>query len=169
MFLDRVACLSARVSSSALYAITVLICFEVVLRNVLNTSSGFSTEYSAYLMVVLVFLALPEAQRAGAMIYMEFVYDNLPQKLRRIANISRYTISLIYAAVVTYYATNFTASTCILNQKSLYSTQTPLCVPQSFMVLGLALITLELLRGTIKALRTKLSGEDAAHTRTGGL
>ncbi|MBX3576164.1 MAG: TRAP transporter small permease [Rhizobiaceae bacterium] len=151
--LDTVARWSVRVSSLALYVITAMIAYEIVLRNLFNTSSGFSTEYSAYLLVFLVFFALPETQRTGAMIYMEFVYDRLPPRIGRAANIFRYMLSLAYAAAITYYVFDFTSSTCSLGQKSLYATQTPLCVPQSVMVVGLALFTVELLRGTINAFR----------------
>jgi TRAP-type C4-dicarboxylate transport system permease small subunit len=155
--LDAVAQVSARLAGVALFVIVALIAYEIVLRNLFQTSSGFSTEYSAYLLVVLVFLALPETQRSGGMIYMEFVYDALPARIRGVANRLRYVIALCYSLVLTYYVADFTASTCSLNQRSLYATQTPLCIPQSFMVIGLVLLSLELLRGTFHAFRRPIA------------
>jgi TRAP-type C4-dicarboxylate transport system permease small subunit len=154
-WLDLLARLSAGAAALSLYLVTALILYEILLRNVFHTSSGFSTEYSAYLLVFLVFFALPQTQRTGGMIYMEIVFDALPAKARRSVDVMRHVISLIYSAVVTFYIFTFTSSTCSLNQLSLYTTQTPLCIPQSFMVVGMVLLTVELLRGTIMAfLRT---------------
>lgn len=147
--LDKATTLALWLASVALVACCVLIASEVVLRNAFDATTGLSVEYSIYLLVFLVFAGLAEAQRSGAMIYMEITYDRFPPKVRSFLNALRWSLGLAYGTAATWYLFHFASRTCDLEQVSMFPSRTPLCIPQFVMVLGVALLTLIWLRGAI--------------------
>jgi TRAP-type transport system small permease protein len=157
-FLDVVSVMAARFASVALAGACLLVLVEIVLRNIFNMTSTISVEYSIYLLVFLTFMALMHTERTGSMIYMEIVYERFPAPVRAYVNALRYTIALGYGLVATWYVFRFTAQTCSLEQISLYPSRTPLCFPQSVMVIGIGLLTVEWLRNTIIAWRNAVTG-----------
>lgn len=160
--LDALTSFALLLAAVALAATCLLILFEIGLRNFWNATTGISVEYSAYLLVFMVFAALAHTQRSGTMIYMELGYDRYPAKLRRVLNAFRWTVGVAFGAVVIWQLWHFTSRTCSLGQVSMFPSRTPLCGPQAIMIVGMAVLTLEFLRGAIVAWRNLFLGiEDA--------
>lgn len=156
--LDVTAIAAAWLASLALVAACGLVLLEIVLRNLFSMSSAISVEYSIYLLVFLTFMALMQTQRAGSMIYMEITYERFPLGLQAYVNALRYTVALAYGLIAIWFVFKFTANTCSFNQISMYPSRTPLCIPQSVMVAGITLLTVEWLRGTVAAWHGALTG-----------
>jgi TRAP-type C4-dicarboxylate transport system permease small subunit len=62
-----------------------LYCMEVVLRYFVNRPTTWSLETIAFLMLVMMFLAVPHAVRSGTHIAVTLLADLLPFQVRRIA------------------------------------------------------------------------------------
>lgn len=164
-FLDWFETATVAIGVVALIACFLLVSIEVILRSTVGISTGISVEYSIYLFIFLVFMSFARAQSSGLMIYVQIGYDSYPMKAKLYLNLFRWILGLIYSAVVTVYLVHFTAGTCRLGQLSMYGTDTPLCWPQSILVVGMANITLRFLIGAIQAgvnvIRGKLPVEPA--------
>ena len=156
------------ISVVALLACFMLVSIEVVLRSTIGISTNISVEYSIYLFIILVFMSFAKAQSSGSMIYVEIGYDAYPMKARLYLNLFRWILGLVYCAVVTVYLVDFTTGTCRLGQLSMYGTDTPLCWPQSILVVGMAIITLRFLVGAFQAIGDLARGRpaDPAETQT---
>jgi len=63
----------------------VLYCIEVVLRYFVNRPTTWSLETIAFLMLIMMFLAVPHAVRSGMHIAVTLLADLFPAQLRRIA------------------------------------------------------------------------------------
>ncbi|KFL29570.1 hypothetical protein JP75_20245 [Devosia riboflavina] len=130
----------------------------------------FTVEYTGYLLIGIIFFALMQTQRSNGMIYMELVYDRFGGRLRAWVDVLRFATSTCYGVIVTWYVFEYAENTCALGQISSYPSRTLLCYPQSIMVLGLVLLTLEWVRGGIRALAIALSprpvSDDPQHTTT---
>lgn len=158
--LDAITAFSLWLAALALALTCLLILAEIGLRNFANTTTGISVEYSAYLLVFMVFAALAHTQRSGTMIYMEIAYDRYPAGMRRFLNALRWTVGLVFGVLAIWHLWHFTARTCALGQVSMFPSRTQLCAPQAVMVLGMAFLTLEFLRGTVVAWRNLALGID---------
>jgi len=62
-----------------------LYCMEVVFRYFLNAPTRWSLEMICYLMLIITFLAIPHAARAGTHIAVTLLADLYPRHARRIA------------------------------------------------------------------------------------
>lgn len=156
--LDAVNSLTIWLGALSLIACCLLILTEIVLRGLFRTTTGIHVEYSIYLFIFLVFAALARAQSSGAMIYVELGYDHYPPRIRGLLDTFRWTLGLAFCATATYYLWHFTRRTCELGQLSMFSSQTPLCWPQSIMVAGMVFLTLEYVRGSTAAWWRLLTG-----------
>ncbi len=157
--LDLTSKVAVWLSAGALVCAGLLIVIEITLRNVFQTTSFISVEYSTYLFVFMIFMALAQTQRSGSMIYMELIYDKTPPKLRMLLDVFRHLVALGYGLFALWFVSKFVFNTCSLNQLSLDATRTPLCIPQSVMVIGLFFFLLELIRGLARALQSLFAAE----------
>ena len=72
------------IAALALCGMGALYCMEVVARYLLNAPTRWSLETVAYLMLIVTFLAIPHAVRAGMHIAVTLLADIYPRQARRI-------------------------------------------------------------------------------------
>jgi TRAP-type C4-dicarboxylate transport system permease small subunit len=83
-----------------LCAMGVLYCLEVVFRYFLNAPTRWSLEVITWLMLIVTFLAIPHAVRAGMHIAVTLLADLYPRHARRILS----TMNLIGVVLCTFIA-----------------------------------------------------------------
>lgn len=79
----------------------VLYCMEVVLRYFMNRPTSWSLETVSFLMLLMTFLAVPHAVRAGMHIAVSLLADLYPNQVRRLAFIMN-SIGLMVCAFIAY-------------------------------------------------------------------
>ncbi|MPZ57138.1 MAG: TRAP transporter small permease subunit [Rhizobiales bacterium] len=84
-----------------LAAMGVLYCMEVVLRYFVHRPTSWSLETVTFLMLIMMFLAVPHAVRAGMHIAVTLLADLYPKQIRRLAFIMN-SIGLILCTFIAY-------------------------------------------------------------------
>ena len=131
-------------AAAAILGILALVTLEVVLRTIFGFSTQVSDEFSGYLNVAAIYFGLAYALKEGAFVRVEPVY----KALRGPAAIAvRWVIvvaSLAYMAVTAWYFLHYAIGNFRSGVVSTNFSQTPLWIPQAFIVLGSALLVLQL-------------------------
>ncbi len=158
--MEKIANGGAVLAAAGVVLSTVLVLAEVVARSAFHTSTLISVEFSSYLLIVVTFLGLAYTQKSGQMIHVDVLFGALSPRKRAWADALRHTVMLAYAGIALRYVGEFTWRSYSLDQVSSTLLRTPQYIPQLFMVIGLALLTAELVRGTFVAWRRAFRPEE---------
>lgn len=142
------ACLM--LSSLSLVAMVVLIAAEIIARSFFHYSFQVVDEVGAYLLVAVSFLALAPAQAAGSFHSVELVQERLSPKAQRFSQQVFLTLSLAFALTMLGTITRYVWRTWQQSDVASTVLQTPLWIPQSVMIVGMAglcVVLVQKLRG----------------------
>ena len=117
-------------------------------------------EMSAYLLVAITFIGLSYALRTGSHIEVTVVRDRLSPKARWILMIVTSCIATIFCGWLTWVTLNVAIESLTQNTTSITIIRTPFWIPQSFISLGLAMITIELITETVR----RITGQPQSET-----
>lgn len=151
-WVGRLARACGMLAALAVIAILVIVCTETVLRQ-FQASLLVTDEIAGYLNAAAIFLGLAWTLREGGFIRVELLYDRA---------VGRFKQALRWLIVLT--ATVFTALTLwVCTRQVIYAfdndtravsvIETPEWIPQSAMVLGLAVLLLQLLAWIVDRVR----------------
>ena len=151
-WVGRVAWACGVLAAIVVVAILVIVCVETVLRQ-FQASLMVTDEIAGYLNAAAIFLGLAWTLREGGFIRVELLYDRAVGRLKQ---------ALRWLIVLT--ATAFTAITlwvCILqviyafdrDTRAVSIIDTPEWIPQSVMVLGVAVLLLQLVAWIVDRVR----------------
>lgn len=138
LWLDHAGLIAA---GGASCAIVVIVTTGVFMR-ALGRPLLFADEYSGFLMAALVFLALPAVTRERTHIFAEFPAMLAPPRVQMMLRILSDLLLLGYTAVLLWLAVRLTAGSYADGLRSQGLMSTPLFIPQTAMVVGLALMVL---------------------------
>jgi len=99
--LDRFMEVFSVTSLAIMLTITV---FQVGLRYVFNKPTSWSEEITLFALVWFGYIAMAIGVRKDTHISLEFLYDHLGAKGKRILDIGRYSLLLALAIMMTYYS-----------------------------------------------------------------
>lgn len=122
-----------------------LICAEVICRSVLGFSLMFTDEIAGYLLVGLVFLGMPVALANGALFRVELVLARVPVRARAWLELLFDLASLAVTLVLLRELWRFVLDSWQRGVRAPTVLATPLYIPQSLMVLGMATLACVLL------------------------
>lgn len=128
-----------------------LIMFEVFMRYALRCPPIIADEVSAYMYVVLSFIALAYAWKEKAHIRIEVLVSRLPQKLAKWLRLVTLVMALSYAFVASIVAYNFVLESYMRDLRSNTWLRVPLYLPEISLVIGFSLLSLMLIIEIIKA------------------
>lgn len=121
------------------------------------------SDFTGFLLAAASFLSLAHALREGSHIRVVLVLGHLPEKVRRIAEIWCVGFALSIAGYFTYYTAKLTHESYSYHDLSSGMIAVPIWIPQSFMLIGLVILTIAL----IDELVTVLSGRDPSYEDKG--
>lgn len=150
IFLDGLYRLSGGLAASFLAAIGLSIVAQVVGRQL-----GYNvdaTGFAGFCLAASTFLGLGYSMRHGAHVRVTLVIDSLPPKLKRILEGWVCLCSLIILSWLTWKAVIFTWQGYVFGEVSPGLIAIPLWIPQSGMVIGLAVMTVAVLDDLIGVL-----------------
>lgn len=122
---------------------------NVLGRYVFQQSIYFSEELNEFLMVIITFMGLGYATRKGIHIRMSAIYDVLPPKMRKALMIVIAATTSIMMAILAWYAFEYVQKVA-LRGRITPSLQVPLYLTYVWVVIGLALTSLQYLLTAIR-------------------
>lgn len=150
---DRLSGLFGALSALAIVGILVLVCAEIVMRNLLGRSTMISDEVAGYLNAAAVFLGLGYTLREGAFIRVDSLYAKLRGGALTAARWGFTLVTMASLLVLLYYVGKHLVYLYANNVRSDSLTQTPLYIPASVVALGLLVLVLQLATYIIKRVR----------------
>ncbi len=157
LFKAFIGCLpitGARIGAVFVVIMTVLITFEVISRKLFNFSTLLADEAAGYLLVGIVFLGMAYCLSTRGHIFVEFVFDRVPFKLRNWLRLVSYIIAIAYVSLVIYTSTKLAADSYRLSAKSYGMLQVPLVLFQILVPIGMFLFAVQLVVGTLQTVRS---------------
>jgi TRAP-type C4-dicarboxylate transport system permease small subunit len=136
----------------AIVAILVMVCTETVLRQ-FQSSLLVTDEIAGYLNAAAIFLGLAWTLREGGFIRVEILYDRATGGLRQAI---RWLIVLTaggFTAIMLWMCTRHVIYAFERDTRAVSMLDTPEWIPQSVMVLGLAVLLLQLLAWIVGRVR----------------
>lgn len=155
--LERIVAIVSRVAQAiaaiACLACFALVCWAVAMRYLFNVPQSWSDEAVGWLVVALVMLAAPEAQRRGENIGVDWLVDSWTGAKRR-AVIGLGSLSVAICAVVLIWEGSETvAFTRMIGIKSNQLPEVPLWAVQALIPIGAGLLLLVALVQILALLR----------------
>ncbi|VAW12383.1 hypothetical protein MNBD_ALPHA09-120 [hydrothermal vent metagenome] len=150
------AWLSAVAGAGVVILMMAVVGYSVVNRYILGTPITWTDELSGYLVVALVMLGAAEALRRGDHISVDLITDRLGEGGRRVAEIWGNLLVLVLAVALLISARETLAYSLGFGILSEGYLEVPMWIPQSFLVLGpalLGLVALTNLFGLLKKVR----------------
>jgi TRAP-type C4-dicarboxylate transport system permease small subunit len=149
---DKVSTAAGVVAGLCVVGILLIVCAEVVLRQ-FKHSMLVTDEIAGYLNAALVFLGLAYTLKSGGFIRVEVVYDSMPHGLRIIARWIFTSVATVFVATILYYAFVHVQYAFVQDTRAVSVLSTPEWFPQSVMVIGLAVLLLQLVAYLVERVR----------------
>ena len=140
-----------------------LIVAEIVLRSAFDHTLFITEEYAGYLMCGLTFCALGYTLRERGHIRMTFLLKAVRGRGRVYLDLACFVVGLVFCAGLTFFTAQFFWDSVVSGSQSMQISETYLAIPQFFMPLGAAIMTLQfageilrsiaILRGDTEGLR----------------
>lgn len=141
--LDFLYLASGILASLCLVAILLLIVLQMLARWTGEVAPGIP-EYAGYFMAAASFLAFANALNRGSHIRVSILINAVGPKMRRILNIWCFAVGAAIAWYFVYYAQKFVYWSWKFNEISQGQDRTALWIPQSFVLLGAAILAIAL-------------------------
>ncbi len=150
----------AKVSALILAMMTVLILVEIFLWNFFEKSTLVADEYSAYGLAAIIFLGAGYCLKEKGHIRITLVLGFLPIRLAGIIAVAATGLTTVFMGYVWWYLLKMLQSTIRYHSTSGTLTNTPLWIPQLFMLIGAACFLLQLAATTVKVFQSIGSEEE---------
>jgi len=141
---------SGILAQAGLFALFLIVCWEVLTRYLLRDPSVFSAEVSEYLMVLLTFASAGLIMKDGRHVRVEVVVARLGRRGRALAGIFSQGVVLLICAILMVEGTKSTYLAFISNYRSTSLLNFPLWIPYSLVPLGALLLGLQSVAMVIK-------------------
>ncbi|HOF05316.1 MAG TPA: TRAP transporter small permease [Syntrophales bacterium] len=127
-----------------------LVIAEIVWRTGLSKTIYISDEYSGYLMTMLTFCGLAYTLRERGHIRMMMLPHFIKGRSRIIFDMCCFVVGFFFCIALTWYTFEFFWDSYVNGSRSMHVSATYLAIPQFFMPLGAALMTLQFLAEFLK-------------------
>ncbi len=143
LFLSRLA---ATLAGLCILAVAFIVCYEVVMRGLFGAPTEWVLEISTYLIIAAGFLGLGITLRRRGHIQVDFVVERLSPRVRCILELCMTLLSAILFLIFMTESTDFVMTSFEYHKLSPSILRFPLWIPQIPLVLGSALLLMELIR-----------------------
>jgi TRAP-type C4-dicarboxylate transport system permease small subunit len=130
--------------------LTALIAIAVISRRVFNSPLLITEEIAGYMMVAIVFLGLAYTMKMDGHVRADILLSHLPRRARAVLETIATLLALGFAGVLVAGTWRLVAEFFTQRTLSFHYLQTPLWIPGSLLVIGTALLGLQLLVRLLK-------------------
>lgn len=142
--IDRLGRIGGWIAAAAVFAILVLVGVEIALRGLFQISTQISDEISGYLNVAVIYFGLAVALKDGTYVRVEPIYNRLKGGWAIAVRWFIVLASLLYMIIATWVMVKYVAYSYRAGLVSTSYSETPLWIPQVFVVIGSVLLVLQL-------------------------
>ncbi|MEK7848960.1 MAG: TRAP transporter small permease [Chloroflexota bacterium] len=145
--IERVSLVTGSISALAVFVVTLIISYEVVLRFLFRKPTVWVHEVSGYTLLFIVMMGAAYTLYADRHVRMDLLYVRLPLRMRAWAKLATYALALVvYFAVMFYMGWGmFWEALRLGNRESFGMLRTPLALTYWLIPAGALLISLQLL------------------------
>jgi len=151
-WIDACSRLGAYLSALGMMLIVGLVATEVGLRTLAGRSTLVADEYSGYLMVATVLFGLAYTLQSGGHIRIGLLTGRFPEGVRAWFESVTALLALLLCAYLLRHTVAMVYDTWSLEMTADSIAETPLYLPQLFLIAGLVLLCLQLLAETLRRL-----------------
>jgi TRAP-type C4-dicarboxylate transport system permease small subunit len=145
-------------SSLALVVLLLSVGVDIVTRWAFNFSFEVSDELGGYMLVAIAFLSLSVSHINGAFHRVEFVQARLSQRAQLLSRFVFDLTALVFSALFVWQFIGLVRSSWRFGDHAPTFLETPLWIPRSLLVIGMAALCLSLARSLAADLRRLSSG-----------
>jgi len=156
--INKLVLIGAFLAKVLLVFIVAILCYEVVLRYLFNSPTGFADELSGYFLAGMVVLGAPHVLRIDGHVRVEILFKRLPGKFQKwfhyVLNLLAVPpliilIWFLLELIINYYISNRLSFASIL--------QVPLWIPISIAPIGLFMLVLTIIGEVLNLLDNRRS------------
>lgn len=151
-WVGRVAWACGVLAAIAVVAILAIVCVETVLRQ-FQASLLVTDEIAGYLNAAVIFLGVAWTLREGGFIRVELLYDRAVGRLKQALRWLIVLTATVFSAVTLWVCVRQVIYAFDRDTRAVSIIDTPEWIPQSVMVLGLAILLLQLLAWIVDRVR----------------
>lgn len=144
-WIEKLSAIGGGIASLSILLMAGLILTEILTRSVFGVSTLIAEEYGAYLLVLFASLALASTLQAEGHIRVDLLLSKLSGGKKRIVHMVSSAIGFIVFLFMSYQAWNHFYGSWTSQETSMYSSKTPLWLPQLPLFIGCVLMTLQFL------------------------
>ena len=159
-WIDDLSDWTAWISGVLLGLMTLLILVEIFMWNVFEKTTLIADEYCAYGLAAIIFLGAGYCLKEKGHIRITLVLGFLPEKLSRTITFVATAVTTAFMGYLWWYLFKMVRSAMRYNSTSGTLTNTPLWIPQVFMLIGAACFFMQLLATIVKTYRAIDTGEE---------
>jgi len=126
-------------------AMTVLIMVEILSRGLFNASTLICDEYTGYFVAGMTFCGGAYAMSKGAFLRVDILYLLFKGRFKKMIDLFNTIIGLVYVSFLIKFCWSVFSYSLKHRVVSIYTSRTPLAIPQSVMVIGCVLLLVQLL------------------------
>jgi len=139
-----------------------MILVEVLTRYILLSPLSIADEYGGYMLVAITCIGLAYTWKEKGHVRVELLINKLPEKVRDWLRLITIIMSTVFALVLIKASYELVADSHLFGTRSGSWLRTPLIWPQMVLIIGAALLFIQLIAELIKAVRNlKKSGSEA--------
>lgn len=157
--IDKTSLCGALFASVVILATIFMMLTEIILRAGFSSTTHFANEYSGYASALIAFMGLGYTLSVKGHVRMTLLFKVISGKTEIIWNIIIHLVGLIVSGHLVFLTWNHFHASVVSRTVSIQITQTPLAIPQFFLVLGTAVLTLQFVAEICKLI-LKLKGDE---------
>jgi TRAP-type C4-dicarboxylate transport system permease small subunit len=150
----------AKISALTLGLMTILILLEIFLWNIFEKTTLIADEYSAYGLATIIFLGAGYCLKEKGHIRITLVLGFLPARIAQAVTVAATALTTVFMGYMGWYLLKMLLNAMRYHSTSGTLTNTPLWIPQMFMLIGAACFLLQLMATTVKVYQTMGSKEE---------
>lgn len=143
--IGKLADIGENISGVAIVLMSALILVEIIFRAITGASTMICEEYSAYLLVVFAAMAFAYGFKSDGHIRVDLILSKLPPRGKTVVDLACTIVAFVVFGYVVVQTWGQFYGSWESGETSMYSSRTPLWIPQIWLVVGTAIATLQLL------------------------
>ncbi|WP_439515522.1 TRAP transporter large permease subunit [Oceanibaculum nanhaiense] len=151
--IDSMSRFTGGLSAVALIAMTLIVCFEVFSRYVLNEPTYWGSDVATYLLVGMTFLGLAQAQRSDDHVQVELLLANVSENIQTFLNSFANWAGLLFVLFTGWQMICFNYQEYVNGTRDWGLLGTPQWIPELAVSLGYAAFALAILGDLLRAAR----------------
>ncbi|MFO7801434.1 MAG: TRAP transporter small permease [Desulfovermiculus sp.] len=154
IFIEKITqYMSGYIQAWIIFFLMFLVLIETASRYILGSPLSISNEIGGYALVCITFMGLAYTWKEKGHVRVEFIYDMFPFKLQKWVRLVTVIFAFAFALILIKASYDFLQISMLFHDRS-ERLRIPLAYPQSFLLIGSGLLSLQLLAEILKSIQS---------------